>query len=85
MYSNCKSTIKRNKIKQDINIDKGTTGNLEITYNTTDSKNVKWSTSDESVATIENGEVKAVGVGTSVSGIIRTDITWNKEESYKKF
>lgn len=46
----------------------GDATNLTVTYNpsnTTDSKTVTWSTSDKSVATVSNGTVTAIGVGTA--------------------
>lgn len=46
----------------------GDTKKLTVTYtpsNTTDSKTVTWSTSDKSVATVSNGTITAIGVGTA--------------------
>ncbi len=46
----------------------GDTKKLTVTYNpsnTTDSKTVTWSTSDKSVATVANGTITAIGVGTA--------------------
>lgn len=46
----------------------GDTKTLTVTYkpsNTTDNKTVTWSTSDKSVATVSNGKVTAIGVGTA--------------------
>lgn len=46
----------------------GDTMKLTVTYkpsNTTDSKNVTWSSSDKSVATVSNGTITAIGVGTA--------------------
>ena len=47
----------------------GETENLVVTYNpsnTTDNKSITWTTSNSKVATINNGVVKAVGVGNAV-------------------
>ena len=47
----------------------GETENLVVSYNpsnTTDNKSITWTTSDSKVATINNGVVKAVGVGNAV-------------------
>lgn len=46
----------------------GDTKELTVTYkpsNTTDNKTVAWSTSDKSVATVVNGKITAIGVGTA--------------------
>lgn len=46
----------------------GDTKKLTVTYNpsnTTDSKSVSWSSSDKSVATVSNGTITAIGVGTA--------------------
>lgn len=46
----------------------GDTKKLTVTYkpsNTTDNKTVTWSTSDKSVATVSNGTITAIGVGTA--------------------
>ena len=46
----------------------GDTKKLTVTYkpsNATDSKTVTWSTSDKSVATVSNGTITAIGVGTA--------------------
>lgn len=46
----------------------GDTKDLTVTYkpsNTTDNKSVTWSTSDKSVATVSNGKITAIGVGTA--------------------
>ena len=46
----------------------GDSKDLTVTYkpsNTTDSKSVTWSTSDKSVATVTNGKITAIGVGTA--------------------
>ncbi len=46
----------------------GDTKKLTVTFNpsnTTDSKAVTWSTSDKSVATVSNGTITAIGVGTA--------------------
>lgn len=46
----------------------GDTLKLSVTYNpsnTTDNKSVSWSSSDKSVATVSNGTITAVGVGTA--------------------
>lgn len=46
----------------------GDTKDLTVTYkpsNTTDNKTVTWSTSDKSVATVSNGKITAIGVGTA--------------------
>lgn len=47
----------------------GKTENLVVSYNpnnTTDNKSIIWTTSNKKVATINNGVVKAVGVGNAV-------------------
>ena len=47
----------------------GETENLVVSYNpsnTTDNKSITWTTSNKKVATINNGVVKAVGVGNAV-------------------
>ena len=47
----------------------GETENLVVSYNpsnTTDNKSITWTTSNSKVATINNGVVKAVGVGNAV-------------------
>ena len=47
----------------------GETGNLVVSYNpsnTTDNKSITWTTSNSKVATINNGVVKAVGIGNAV-------------------
>ena len=47
----------------------GETENLAVSYNpsnTTDNKSITWTTSNSKVATINNGVVKAVGVGNAV-------------------
>ena len=47
----------------------GKTENLVVSYNpsnTTDNKSITWTTSNKKVATINNGVVKAVGVGNAV-------------------
>lgn len=46
----------------------GDTKKLTVTYNpsnTTDSKAITWTTSDQSVATVSNGTITAIGVGTA--------------------
>ena len=46
----------------------GDTKDLTVTYkpsNTTDSKAVTWTTSDKSVATVKDGKITAIGVGTA--------------------
>ncbi len=46
----------------------GDSKKLSVTYkpsNTTDNKTVTWSTSDKSVATVSNGTITAIGVGTA--------------------
>ena len=68
--------IKLNKASTTIN--KGNTENLSVIYNpidTTDSKNVKWSTSNAKVATVANGKVTAVGAGsTTITAQVGTKI-----------
>lgn len=47
---------------------KGETKNITVKYNptlTTDAKNVTWATSDNTVATVENGKVKGIKEGTA--------------------
>lgn len=46
----------------------GETGNLEVTWNPvlTFDRTTKWSSSNESVATVASGRVKAIGTGTAV-------------------
>ena len=47
----------------------GETENLAVSYNpsnTTDNKSITWTTSNSKVATINNGVVKAVGIGNAV-------------------
>ena len=49
-------------------LDIGGTKNLSVSYNpsnTTDSKTINWSSSDESVVVVSNGKITAVGAGTA--------------------
>ena len=69
----CKVTVKAPL--KDISLDKtttsilkGKTDTISVTYNpanTTDSKNVTWTSSDNSVAKVENGKITAVKEGTA--------------------
>ena len=55
--------------KAEIELEKGTTETLTVSYDpadTTDSKETLWSCSDYSVATVENGVVTAVGKGNAI-------------------
>ena len=55
--------------KTEIELEKGTTETLTVSYDpadTTDSKETLWSCSDYSVATVENGVVTAVGKGNAI-------------------
>lgn len=52
--------------KTELNLLKGQSETLKVSYvpaNTTDSKNVVWTTSDNSIATVENGVVRGVKAG----------------------
>lgn len=54
--------------KTDLSIAKGTTEELTVIYNpddTTDDKNVEWSSLDESIATVSNGIITPIGKGTT--------------------
>ena len=54
--------------KSSLNLDKGKSETLEVTYtpaDTTDDKTVTWTSSNKSVATVSNGKVTAVGPGTT--------------------
>lgn len=56
-------------IGDDFEIAKNQTKDLTVTYNpanTTDLKDVTWESSDESIAKVENGELKALKEGTAV-------------------
>ena len=57
-----------------INLQKGRTYTLKVSYNplnTTDSKNVKWTTGNAKVATVSNGYVVAKGTGsTTVTAVV---------------
>ncbi len=55
--------------KTEIELEKGTTETLTVSYDpadTTDSKETLWACSDYSVATVENGVVTAVGKGNAI-------------------
>ena len=55
--------------KAEIELEKGTTETLTVSYDpadTTDSKETLWACSDYSVATVENGVVTAVGKGNAI-------------------
>lgn len=55
--------------KSEITLNKGDTESLTVTYipeDTTVDKTVTWTSSNEAVATVENGTVTAVGTGTAV-------------------
>lgn len=62
--------IKSISIPSSLELDKGKTASLSVTYNpteTTDSKSVTWSSSDSKVATVDNnGKVTAVSPGSAV-------------------
>ena len=60
----------------------GETENLVVSYNpsnTTDNKSIIWTTSNSKVATINNGVVKAVGVGNAVitAKVMNKTVTYN--------
>ena len=60
----------------------GETENLVVSYNpsnTTDNKSITWTTSNSKVATINNGVVKAVGIGNAVitAKVMNKTVTYN--------
>ena len=51
-----------------LKLEKGQTDTLKVTYspsNTTDNKDITWTSSDETIATVKNGVVTAVSDGTA--------------------
>jgi len=62
--------------KTEITLNKDETTNLEVTFNpidTTDDKTLTWTSSDETVVTVENGLIKAVGRGTATITVTTTN------------
>lgn len=87
MTATCEVTVKEIPLesialdKETLELVKGASDTLTVQYNpetTTDDKGVTWTTSDVSVATVENGVVTAVGTGTATitaTSVMGDDIT----------
>lgn len=87
LTATCEVTVKEIPLesialdKETLELVKGATDTLTVQYNpetTTDDKGVTWTTSDASVATVENGVVTAVGAGTAritATSVMGADIT----------
>ncbi|HJB96444.1 MAG TPA: Ig-like domain-containing protein [Candidatus Mediterraneibacter intestinigallinarum] len=87
LTATCEVTVKEIPLesialdKETLELVKGASDTLTVQYNpetTTDDKGVTWTTSDASVATVENGVVTAVGVGTATItaiSVMGADIT----------
>ena len=72
----CAVTVKKKEIplqsislnNTSLKLEKGQTDTLKVTYspsNTTDNKDITWTSSDETIATVKNGVVTAVSDGTA--------------------
>lgn len=64
-----KAPLKAISVKEKTTMNRGASEQLTVSYNpddTTDSKNVTWSTSDKKVVTVDStGKINAVGIGTA--------------------
>lgn len=60
--------LKTISVKEETTIHRGESETLKVTYNpddTTDSKDVTWESDNKEVATVKDGKVEAVGIGTA--------------------
>lgn len=77
------SGVTLNKKSADLKVGESTTLTATVTPSNAADKSVKWSSSDEKVATVANGTVKAVGVGTATITVTTNDGGYKAECTVK--